>query len=321
MEDTKLQITTFTTEHIEQAARIAKRNYETERGRVPALPPVADWPDLSVFARNGLGAAAFGGDGEMTGFLCCWDPFDGAFGIPGLRGVFSPMHANGTVPENRAAIYARLYQAAGEKWARAGAGSHGVCLYAHDAEGQAQFFRYGFGMRCVDAIRPMEDLGAPACEGYVFSELAPEDALEVLPLEKQLNDGYIESPFFVRRETGGEAAFLSEYAQCRPVCFAARHEGRPVAYLRAEQGGETFIQDTPGYLHITGAFCLPEHRAKGLSQALLGRMIRRLQERGYTRLGVDYESVNPSGFRFWQKHFSAYTCGVVRRIDEGAVGG
>jgi len=37
---------------------------------------------------------------------------------------------------------------------------------------------------------------------------------------------------------------------------------------------------------------------------------------GYAYLGVDYESLNPTAYAFWQKYFSAYTHGLVRRIDE-----
>ena len=33
-------------------------------------------------------------------------------------------------------------------------------------------------------------------------------------------------------------------------------------------------------------------------------------------VGVDYESINPKGNRFWFKHFLPYTYSLVRRIDE-----
>jgi len=83
------------------------------------------------YTKNGLGVAAFEGD-SMVGFLCAVGPFPNAFRSTDALMVFSPMGANGSVCENRANIYARMYQAAGEKWARAGAASHGICLYAHD---------------------------------------------------------------------------------------------------------------------------------------------------------------------------------------------
>ena len=313
-----MQIVDFTAAHIEQATLIAKQNYEAERGFIPALPPVDQWPDLNPLAENKLGVAALNG-GDVIGFLCSYGVWDNAWDIPGLRNVFSPMHANGTIPENRARIYARLYQAAGEKWAHVGATSHSICLYAHDTEAQAQFFRYGFGMRCIDAIRPMDDIATPPCEGYTFAELTPEELIEVYPLEKLLDKGYIESPFFMFRESDNEAEFIEKAARYQSIYFTARYQGQVVAFIRAELGGETFIQNTSGYLHCKGLYCLPEHRGKGISQKLLNLLVQKLKQQGYTRLGVDFESINPSGSGFWFKYFSAYTHSVVRRIDENAL--
>jgi hypothetical protein len=57
----------------------------------------------------------------------------------------------------------------------------------------------------------------------------------------------------------------------------------------------------------------------GVSQQLLRLVVNRLNEQGYTHLGVDFESINPAADRFWLKHFEAYSCVVARRIDECAV--
>ena len=89
--------------------------------------------------------------------------------------------------------------------------------------------------------------------------------------------------------------------------------------MDTEHGGETFVQDTPGYIHISAAYCLPEHRRKGISRHLLSLLLQELKGKGYSRLGVDFESINPSGSGFWLKHFSAYTHSVVRRIDESVL--
>jgi GNAT superfamily N-acetyltransferase len=313
-----LIITDFTTDHIETATFLVRQNYEQERSFVPALPPVDTLPDLKPYAENGLGVAAFEDD-AMVGFLCSVPLFKNAFGSTVATGVFSPMGANGAIGENRAKVYARLYQAAGKKWVQAGASSHAVCLYAHDREAQEQFFRYGFGLRCVDAIRRSDEIYAPTCEGYSFSELASEAVLKVLPLEKMLDDSYIDSPFFMYREQNNESAFLKEYERFQSIYFIASQEGRIVAFIRAELDGETFIQETPGYLHVKGAYCLPEHRGKGLNQKLLCMLIQKLKMKGYSRLGVDFESINPMAWGFWLKYFDAYTHSVVRRIDEKAV--
>lgn len=270
---------------------------------------------MNAYAENGLGVAAFEG-GTMTGFLCSVPPFKNVFHSTDVTGMFSPMGANGAIGENRAKTYARLYQAAGEKWVRAGASSHAICIYAHDREAQEQFFRYGFGLRCVDAIRGMDDIIVTPCEGYSFSEIAPKEILEVLLLENMLDESYIDSPFFMFREKETEAIFLKRHEHFQSVYFTAKYEGQIVAFVRAELDGENFICNTPRYLHVKGAYCLPEHRGKGLTQKLLGMLIQKLKAKGYTRLGVDFESLNPSAYGFWLKYFTPYSYSIVRRIDE-----
>jgi GNAT superfamily N-acetyltransferase len=313
-----MQIVDFTVAHIEQAAQIAKQNYEEERRIVPALPPIVTVPDLTPYTKNGLGVAAFDGD-AMFGFLCAVGPFPNAFRSTDAIMVFSPMGANGAIGDNRANTYAHMYQAAGEQWACVGAASHGICLYAHDTAAQEQFFRYGFGLRCVDAIRGMDDIIAPPCAGYNFSELVPEDVSEIYTLYTAHIKSYQASPFFMRRDIKSEAEICRESVENRPLCFVAHYGGQPVAYVTAEHDGETFICKTPDYMHANGAYCLPEHRGIGLNQTLLSMLVQKLKTQGYTRLGVDFESINPSGYGFWLKHFNAYTHSVVRRIDEHVI--
>ena len=313
-----MKIINFTTAHIEQAEQIARQNYEEERKFVSALPLMDTIPDLIQYVENGLGIAAFEDD-TMLGYLCAVGPFTNAFGSTEAKGVFSPMGAHGAIGDTRADIYARMYQAAGEKWVRAGASSHAICLYAHDRETQDQFFRYGFGMRCIDAIREMDEMTAPLPDGYSFGRVILEDATTVLPLDNLLDRSYIDSPFFMFRAGHSEEEWLAYWKESNPICFAAYCDGIVVAFILAELDGETFIQETPAYQHITGLYCLPEHRGRGVSRKLLSLTIQNLKADGYTCLGVDYESFNPSGSAFWQKYFTAYTHSVVRRIDERAL--
>ncbi|MDR1540097.1 MAG: GNAT family N-acetyltransferase [Clostridiales bacterium] len=311
-----MQIVDFTAAHIEQAGQIAKQSYDEERGYVPALPPVVSVPDLMTSAEDGLGVVAFEGD-TMLGFLCSVKPFQNAFGSTEAIGVFSPLGANGAIGHDRAKIYARLYQVAGEKWVRAGASSHAICLYAHDKETQEQFFRYGFGLRCIDAIRGVDEIAAPLCDGYTFSELASERYSEVYRLDMMLHRHCLESPFFMVKPCITETEFLESLGDDR--FFVARKDNETVAFLCASQAGETFLRDIPGYIHAHGAYCLPEHRGKGLLQGLLRLAVATLRDDGYKHLGVDFESINPPAYAFWLKYFDAYTHSVVRRIDEGAL--
>ena len=165
----------------------------------------------------------------------------------------------------------------------------------------------------------MDETTVTAYGDYTFSVLKPDEISEVLPLEHKHMAGYLDSPYFMYREKENEADFIKNFNH-QSVYMAARHNGRMVAYMTAGQGGETFIQNTPGYIHIKGAYCLPEHRRKGISQQLLNRLTQTLKAQHYTRLGVDFESLNPSGSGFWLKHFTAYSHSVVRRIDENVLG-
>lgn len=289
----RMQIVDFSAAHVEQTAQIAKQNYEEERRLVPALPPIVAVPDLAPFAKNGLGVAAFDGD-TMVGFLCVIEPFNNAFRSTDATGVFSPMGANGAADENRAEIYARMYQVAGEKWAKAGASSHAICLYAHDTEAQMQFFRYGFGMRTVDALRVTEKIEVPLCEGYIFEELLPNEYTSVFPLNQMLNQHHCESPSFMSRKPDTLESFIDFNAKCGSRFFVAKHGGKICAYLKILRDGETFIADADDYIHIGGAYCLAEHRGKGVYASLINHAIRTLQLEGYTRLGVDFESFNPT---------------------------
>lgn len=319
-----MKICDFTGEHIAKAQKLALFCYEEERRYVPELPDhlvPSDLPSgiripsLSAFAENGLGVAAYEND-TMVGYLCATAPFEHAFGSTDVRGVFSPMGANGTVTENREKIYASMYQKAAAKWVRAGAVSHGICLYAHDKAAQKQFFQYGFGMRCVDAVRLMEKIECGPCRDYVFTELSLSESARIYPLEQKLNEHCCSSPFFMNRSQESLENFCRISERGHERFFAALSRGEVCAYLKISDAGETFISDNPKYCHISGAYCLEEHRGKGVYQNLLNYAIEVLKRKGYVWLGTDFESINPAGSGFWMKYFSEYTHGVVRRIDE-----
>ncbi|MCL1803744.1 MAG: GNAT family N-acetyltransferase [Eubacteriaceae bacterium] len=314
-----MQFEGFGISHIKAAEQIALQNYEQARSHAPELPRIdsSDFFDLGKYAQNGLGVAAIS-EGELAGYLCSVSPIANALGISGVTGAFSPLGANGAIGSSQAGIYARMYQAAGGIWAQAGASSHAVCLYAHNKDALAQFFRYGFGMRSIDAIRSAGAIAAPENSDYIYSEVSDEQALDVMELENLMHQSFLESPVFLRNTIHTEAQWLEYWNACHPICFAANANGKLIAFILAERTGENFIKDTQGYMHITGMFCLPEHRGKGVSQNLLNLVLQKIGDDGCARLGVDYESINPSGYGFWSKYFTAYSYSVVRRIDEDA---
>jgi len=80
------------------------------------------------------------------------------------------------------------------------------------------------------------------------------------------------------------------------------------------------------YLSETAFYELRENKSRFLAYVFpvtnkqaVNNYLQKLKALGYTRLGVIFESFNPSGSGFWLKHFTAYTHSVVRRIDEYAI--
>lgn len=310
-----MNILNFEKQHIKEATVLALANYYDERQFVKDLPKVCNIPDLNYFAENRLGVVAIENE-KIIGFLCCYEPFDNAFRATDVKGIFSPMGANASISKNRSKIYAAMYQAAGAKWVQSGVVSHAICLYAHDEELQRQFYRYGFGLRCLDAIRPMELIDCKPCTDYDFAELPKSECYLVYPLYLALYRHYCESPFFMNRKPETQEEFMVSSMPEEVRYFVAKQYGKLCAFLKISASGEAFIATGSTYRHITGAFCLPEHRGKGLYQNLLNFTISTLKREGFTRLGVNFESFNPTGRGFWLKYFTAYTNSVVRRIDE-----
>ncbi len=310
-----MKIINFTKEHCEEAMRLARSDYEREREFVTELPLTASVPELTWFAENSLGVAAFEGD-TMVGFLCSYPPIDKIFGSTDVRGQFSPMGAHAAGNENRAGIYEAMYQAAAKKWVLAGAVSHAIGLYAFDQEVLQMFFRNGFGMRCMDAIKRVEQHPIVSQEGFRYQELEAEERELAYPLDAMLNAHYRKSPFFMNRTLHTKERFLDLCAEENARIFVTLYEGQICAYLKITEEGETFLATGKKYRHITGAFCLPEFRGNKIMLNLLNFAETELAKSGIQTLGVDFETINPTAYYFWLKYFKAYTISVVRRIDE-----
>lgn len=311
-----MQIVDFTSKYQAQARELVLQNMQEERAHNPLLPGEAFLPPLESLAENGLGAAAVEGE-RLLGFLGAYGPWKPVFCTPDTAGVFSPLHAHGVQRENRERIWQRLYQAAAEKWAGAGAASHAITLFTHDTEAQKGLYLYGFGVRCMDFVQDMGRMGAAECP--FVRELKKEEQSLLNPLRRRLSAHLSQSPCFMHDTVEMVEHWLRMRGENPPRAFVYEEAGRIIAYMEAVKEGENFLTYAPDMMNICGAYCLPEYRGSGVSQALLSHMASVFRREGYGRLGVDCESFNPTALHFWQKHFSVYTHSVARRIDENAV--
>jgi GNAT superfamily N-acetyltransferase len=322
-----MQIVNFGMEHIEEAERIALECYEQERLHNPDLPRIEKLPELSCFVRFGLGIAAIDRQKQLAGYLCAYPPVEDAFATTGVRGTYVPIHAHGVrsdlTEKEKRRLYSLMYQAAADKWVRAGIVSHGIGLYAHDRAAEQSFFYNGFGIRCIDAIRSLDEIPTKTVtilEGdrICCLELPREEWGGLLGLHNALRSHLGQSPTFMKFQDVS-VEWLYQDAPEGTRYFAAEYDGSYIAYIKLGRHGETFVSETDSMMNICGAYCLPEFRGTGLYHNLLAYVAATLKREGYRLLGVDCESINPNALGFWLKYFSDYTHSVVRRIDDKAV--
>ncbi len=308
----------LTIEMMEDARILLKENFEEARNNHAIIPDDTYIPSVETLFTNGLGSVAYE-NGKMLAFLSGFGPWGPVFCTKDTMGVYSPLHAHAAVKENRKRIYQMLYQAAAEKWARAGAASHTITLYDPDDDAKEAFFDYGFGKRCVDLIRTTEqmDIAVPHVECAV---LPNENTREIRRLRRALSDHLAQSPTFMKSADSAVEDWLDRREKDPPRVFIAKVDGEIVAYMEVQEEGENFITAHPSMKNICGAYCLPDKCGQNIAAALLNFILKTLKSESVPLLGVDCESINPTAVNFWKKHFAPYTQSLVRRIDENAVG-
>lgn len=314
-----LDVVPFTPDLAAAARDLAVATYAETRARIPALPPDAVVPDLAWFAENGLGVAAVDG-GRLRGFLGCVGRIEGFFGP--VPGTFAPLHAHGAGGDaaDRVRIYERMYTAAAQAWVAAGLLSHAVVAYDGGAAVTA-FSRLGFGRRTADAVRKVEPLRAssaldPASKGMAFEELDGDERLAVLPLHQQLTAHLRSAPVLMPEADFDADALGRSFAERSSRVIVARIGAEVVGYLELTADGENFVTEPAGMASICGAFVAPAYRGAGVADGMLTHVVRMLDAEGVTHLGVDYELFNVTASHYWEKHFTPYTVGMTRRIDE-----
>ncbi len=326
-----MTIKDFVKGDLQEATELARMNYEKECEFLGGLPKAMELPDLTYFAENNLGVTAWDGS-RMIGFLGTYRPVSDAFGTTNVKGCFTPIEAHGALHGefgisnyyNRDRIYSRLYQAAADKWVRAGIRSHAIALYADDKEAINSFFYNGFGMRCIDAIISLKDdleeknIGLVEQSDLKYYEMPKEEWGELTDVHNDLISHLGASPSFMRiPQISREELYQRAGEDVR--YFGVKYQGSYIAYLKVSDSGENFITEHPLMMNICGAFCKPDYRGTNIIHNLLRMLIITLRNEGYLYLGVDCESFNPNARGFWMKYFNPYTYSLVRRIDEKAV--
>lgn len=299
------------------ALALAIEAYRRERTRVSILPsiePICLLPSIEKLIEAGNGVAAVR-DGALLGFMA-------AVRVPGMfgagDGAFCPLTGHGMAEGLEGQVWQELYNRAADLWTRRKMYSHAITIFAGEAELRNRLVFNGYGMRCADALREAGSIQGNGADGGI-SILESEPRLYECAAEihRKHNEYYRESPMFMPNADEDPVLEQVEWTsgdRCHEW-IAFRGE-RPIGLMRLGPQGENFVSRQPSVTSIKGAYVVEDERASGVATRLLATVDSWARDHGYALLGVDYETINPLGRRYWERNFTPYTYSLVRRIDE-----
>lgn len=315
---TRMKFEIFGEKHVEEAVELLIKSTRAECAMVSALPN-EDWSEklrklLLSMTKHDLGLAYID-QGKLLCFMTGYMPIEGFFGRD--KGVFVPVHGHGAVVAHQEKLYALTYQEAARRWTNQGIVSHAFAVYGHNKTLLDYFSWNGFGYRCADAIASVEPLDVARTKGYEFELAIEEDYNKIHGMYIKLREHLYDSPtFYIDEVTISYEMFLAKKAATNSRFLLIKKESTVIGYIEYCDHGENFVTNHETMANICGAYLEEAYRGQGLYSQLLDELFRHLQEKGYTRCGVDYETFNPTARGFWNKYFTPYVISVTRRIDE-----
>lgn len=202
-----------------------------------------------------------------------------------------------------------------ELWLQDNRTSHAITLSTHDKEVIKVWEMLGFGKRCVDAIVDLSKVIVN--DKNDIRLLNGEQIEEVMPLAIELKKHFSSNPIFIPTTTDGlQDELLEWFKEDDHYLFGAYDGEKLIGYMRIEPEGESYVSKATDVMNITAAYTLPEYRGKGIGQQLLNALFCWLIDNNYKYCGVDFETFNIVGAKFWFEYFTPYTFSYTRRVDE-----
>ena len=307
--------------HVPQAVALAYKSYLKQSATSPF--PVCDAvvqleQGISALFEKGTCLAVMD-DSHMLGYLGFRSPIEGFFG--NCKGAYSPLYGSAMIEnEHSGKLLSLLFEQLAADLSKQGVTSYALTKYADDTPAGQSLVLNGFGIRCGDSINTLSALAdaLPPFSDCSVRELSYHEGNVLFPLFEGLCGHLLGSPTFFPTKPMTPERFQSHYLNGNRF-FVAYDGENPIGYIKLSDEGENFITLHQSMLNISGAYVLPQYRGQQISQAILSYIVNALQQEGYTHLGVDCETVNPTALHFWGKYFTPYTYSYHRRIDERAL--
>jgi len=313
-----IEIRNLDSAYLEQALELLYKAYREEKTHIPFLPADKDFSfplvrKLRYLLETGEGVMAFQAD-KLVGYMA-------GFRLKELfsshKGIYIPLYGHQADAIDRQSVYQQMYMEAAKKYVSQDFLSHAVTIFAHDHVLFETWNWLDFGIRCVDAIRENRVPVADSVSGVAVHKADKSVLDKLAPAHARHHLYYREAPIFMPRAEEDAKKDLEDWlnGDNRHLWYASIGD-EVVGYMRIQPEAETFISEHDSVMNITGAYVVPEYRSRGVGKALLETIREWLLANAYSLAGVDFESINISGTRFWMRHFTAYTYSLTRMIDD-----
>ena len=296
--------------YVEDAVKLAQAEYNMEKKQIEALYD-KDYKEILTDSLNDMFKSKYGTvaveRGKLIGYLGFWGGRNGHFG--NVKGSFSPLFANAFGGDNRGKTASLLFQYASEAMVKEQILSFAICTYSHDVEIMESLIMNGFGIRCTDAIRNLDNpFHILLNKEYTYEEIHYSHADCLLSLKNSLVRHLRKSPTYFPNDEFSEENFAEMCSRRQSRFFVVKNKYEIIGYIEIMKDGETFITEDPDILSICGAYLKESYRGKNIFQSLLSFVFETVKNDGIKRIGVDCETINPTALRFWGKYFDSNTC-------------
>ena len=310
------EVVPFEPVHAPAAATIFTDSLAVLRHAVPALSAaLTDRDEVVRRLQPAAGCAALQ-DGRLVGYLTGHHPI-ARFRRTARVGAYVAEWAHGVAHQDVTGVYSAMYRAVAREWATAGCDVHVITILADQPSVIDAWFRAGFGMALVDAVRPARPVGAATPAGVTIRAATDADVPDLVRLDAEHVRHYAESPVFMASPIPyDDSAWRRFLATPGNGAWLASDGDEAVAFMRfdSEFDGAAVTEDAEG-VFISGAFVRPSHRGRGIAAAVLDAALRQQEQFGRRCCALDFESFNPEAGAFWSRHFTP-VCVSLMRVPE-----
>jgi GNAT superfamily N-acetyltransferase len=289
------------------AARLLAARHAAHRAHQPLLPhryqdPAAAADELAgAWTCEGASGAVALADDQVTGFL---------LGSPKAATPWGPnlwVEAAGQALEDAQAVR-DLYALAAARWVAEGRTAHYVLVPASDRALLDAWFRLGFGLQQVHAIRPTR-IGYDLPAGLTIRRAGRDDLDVLAKLDIMLPAHQASSPVFssapVPTYDQARAEWEQDFDDQEYTTLVAERDGRVVGSAAGCSLSESTVHRGLARPEAAAFFAFaavrPEARGTGAGRALGEAVIDWAANAGYDRIVTDWRSTNLLASRAWPR--------------------